>query len=162
MTGRTDPGTRNLIGLFFNTLPIRLKLDGDPDFAELVARARESALGGYDHADVPLDLIVREVRPPRLDGRTPLFQVVLNVVDDARGDAGLGGVEDEPMESPVQPSKLDFVLTAKDLDGAVNLELEYDASRYTESQMRALIDDMGALLRAGADPDTAAAKETGQ
>ena len=163
MTGRTDAGTRNLIGLFFNTLPIRLKLDGEPDFAELVARARESALGGYAHADVPLDLIVREVRPPRLDGRTPLFQVVLNVVDDARGDTGLGGVEDEPMESPVQPSKLDFVLTAKELDGVVDLELEYDASRYTESQMRALIDDMGALLRgAGADRDTAAAKETGQ
>src|SRR5262249_14916757 len=80
ITGRTDTNTRNLIGLFFNTLPIRLDLSGDPTFAELLTRARESALGGYGHADVPLDLIVRHVRPARIAGRTPLFQVVLNVV----------------------------------------------------------------------------------
>jgi acyl carrier protein len=164
MTGRSDVGTRNLIGLFFNTLPIRLKLDGEPGFTELLARAREAALGGYAHADVPLDLIVRAVRPPRPEDRTPLFQVVLNIVDDARGQTPLGDIQDEPMESPVLPSKLDFLLTAKELDGAVHMELEYDASRYAEGRMRALIEDMAALLRqACADPEAGpdAVKETG-
>jgi acyl carrier protein len=156
ITGRADAGTRNLIGLFFNTLPIRLRLDGEPAFAELLARARESALGGYAHADVPLDLIVREVRPPRLEGRTPLFQVVLNVVESTRSATGLGDLDDEPMEAPVMPSKLDFLLTAKEVDGSVHLELEYDASRYAEARMLALIDDMRALLR-GAHADRRAA-----
>jgi acyl carrier protein len=156
MTGRADISTRNLIGLFFNTLPIRLRLDGEPTFTELLIRARESALGGYANADVPLDLIVRAVRPPRLEGRTPLFQVVLNVVDGARGEAGLVGLVDEPMDAPVTPSKLDFLLTAKEQDGSVQLELEYDAGRYAEARMWALIDAMGALLReAYANPGAA-------
>jgi non-ribosomal peptide synthetase component F len=156
MTGRADISTRNLIGLFFNTLPIRLRLDGEPTLAELLIRARESALGGYANGDVPLDLIVRAVRPPRLEGRTPLFQVVLNVVDGARGEAGLLGLVDEPMDAPVMPSKLDFLLTAKEQDGSVQLELEYDAGRYAEARMRALIDAMAALLReAYANPGAA-------
>ncbi|HEV2088950.1 MAG TPA: condensation domain-containing protein, partial [Cryptosporangiaceae bacterium] len=153
IAGRTDAGTRNLIGLFFNTLPIRLSLSGEPTFAELLARAREAALGGYGHADVPLDLIVRHVRPPRIPGRTPLFQVVLNVVDSVRGHTTLGDVTDEPMDAPVMPSKLDFVLTAKELDGCLHLELEFDADRYDEARMRLMVDDVGTLLRAAhADP----------
>jgi hypothetical protein len=157
ITGRTDVGTQNLIGLFFNTLPIRVNLAGEPTFAEVLARARESALGGYAHADVPLDLIVRQVRPPRVKGRTPLFQVVLNVVEHAQGDdTGLGDVDDEPMDAPVMPSKLDFVLTGKELDGRLSLELEFDAERYDAARMRLLIDEVGALLAAAhADPGLA-------
>ena len=153
ITGRTDVNLRNLIGMFFNILPLRLSLAGDPKFAELLERAREAALGGYAHADVPLDLVVRHVSPERVPGRTPLFQVVLNVVDDSRGDTGLGDVDDEPMDAPVMPSKLDFVLTAKELDGSVQLELEFDADRYEQARMLALLDQMVALLRsARADP----------
>ena len=147
ITGRTDVGTKNLIGLFFNTMPIRVGLSGDPSFTELLGRAREAALGGYAHADAPLDLIVRHVRPVRSQGRTPLFQVVLNVVDRARIDAGLGDVADEPMDGPVMPSKLDFVLTARELDGAVTMELEFDADRYDEARMATLLDEVGDVLR---------------
>ncbi|HTF11585.1 MAG TPA: condensation domain-containing protein [Asanoa sp.] len=156
ITGRMDARTRSLIGLFFNTLPVRLDLGGAPTFADLLGRARDAALGGYAHADVPLDLVVRRVRPPRVAGRTPLFQVVLNVVDNDRGDTGLDDIDDEPMDSPVMPSKLDFVLTAKEFDGEVALELEFDADRYADDRMRALLDELRALLRvAGADPGTA-------
>lgn len=156
MTGRTDAGTRGLIGLFFNTLPIRVRLDGDPSIAEVLGRSREAALGGYAHPDVPLDLIVRQVSRTRVLNRTPLFQVMLNVVDVARGDTGLGDVDDEPMDSPVLPSKLDFLLTAREMDGSVHLDLEFDADRYDEARARDLIEDMRTLLRAaGTAPGTA-------
>ncbi|WP_433389473.1 condensation domain-containing protein [Micromonospora sp. KLBMP9576] len=156
MTGRTDAGTRGLIGLFFNTLPIRVRLDGDPTVAEVLGRAREAALGGYAHPDVPLDVIVRHVSRTRVRDRTPLFQVMLNVVDVNRGDTGLGDVVDEPMDSPVLPSKLDFLLTVREMDGSVHLELEFDADRYDEARARDLVEEMRTLLRAAcADPGTA-------
>ncbi|ASW54298.1 condensation domain-containing protein [Plantactinospora sp. KBS50] len=156
ITGRLDAGTRGLIGLFFNTLPIRMDLRDTTTFAEALTRARESALGGYGNADVPLDLVVRRVRPPRIADRTPLFQVVLNVVDSDRSSNGLGDIDDEPMDSPVMPSKLDFVLTGKELDGEIPLELEFDADRYDEARMLLLLDEVRALLRAAcADPATA-------
>jgi len=163
ITGRTDPGTKSLIGLFFNTLPLRVDLSGGPTLAELLARARDVALGAYTHAEAPLDLIVRRVRPVRIPDRTPLFQVILNVVDrpktnmiyrpsnEARGD-----VTDEAMDGPARPSKLDLNLTARELDGALEMDLEYDSVRYEEAPMRMLLDEVGALLlMARADPTAA-------
>lgn len=147
ITGRIDAGTRSLIGLFLNTLPIRMNLAGDPVFTDLLVRARDAALGGFANADVPLDLVVQHVRPPRVTGRTPLFQVVLNVVDTDQPGTGLDGLDDEPMDSPVMPSKLDFVLTAKEFDGELHLELEFDAARYGEDYMLALLAEVRTLLR---------------
>jgi acyl carrier protein len=160
ITGRTDPGTKNLIGLFYNTLPLRVDLSGSPTLAELLARARDVALGGYSNADAPLDLIVRHVRAVRIPDSTPLFQAILNVVDrpktnqiyrpsnEARGD-----VTDEAMDGPVRPSKLDLVLTGRELDGALEMNLEFDSVRYEAAAMRALLDDVGTLLRmARTDP----------
>jgi acyl carrier protein len=148
MTSRTDAATANLIGLFFNTLPVRLEMSGQPTFAELLARAREAALGAYAHADVPLDLIVRRVRPPRFADRTPLFQAMLNVVVYAGGETGLGDVEDERMDPPVVPSKLELLLSAQEMDGRLLLDLEYNAVRYDRAHIQALIDDLIGLIRA--------------
>jgi acyl carrier protein len=155
ITGRTDAGTKNLIGLFFNTLPMRVDLSGEPTFAELLGRARETALNGYAHADAPLDLVVRAVRPARVAGRTPLFQVALNVVDRPMTE-GLGDVADEPMDGPVTPSKIDFVLNGREFGGSLLLELEYAADRFDEDRMLALLAEVSAVLvAASADPATA-------
>jgi non-ribosomal peptide synthetase component F len=164
MTSRTDKATEHLIGLFFNTLPIRLDMTREPTFAELLARTREASLGAYAHADVPLDLIVRRVRPPRFADRTPLFQAMLNVVVYAGGNTSLGDVEDERMDPPVVPSKLELLLSAQEVDGRLHLGLEYDAVRYDRTHIQALIDDLIELVRAAhADPGMAvfAAAEAG-
>ncbi|HEY1488504.1 MAG TPA: condensation domain-containing protein, partial [Micromonosporaceae bacterium] len=62
---RNAAGTDRLIGFFVNTLPLRIDLSGDPTFAELLERVRQSSLNGYAHADAPLDVLVKEVQVPR-------------------------------------------------------------------------------------------------
>jgi hypothetical protein len=152
ITGRTDAGTKSLIGLFFNSIALRVDLSGGPSFAELLGRARETALAGYANADAPFDLVVRHIQPERVPDRTPLFQVALNVPGRPKS-MGLGGLVDEPMDAPATRSKLDLILNARELDGTVLIELEYDDERFTANRMRALIDELFALLRtASGDP----------
>ncbi|HEV7588933.1 MAG TPA: condensation domain-containing protein, partial [Longimicrobium sp.] len=74
--GRTRKETEGVVGFFVNTLPIRLDLSGDPGFRALVGRARDAALGAFEHAAAPFEKVVQAVRPARAPGHSPLFQVM--------------------------------------------------------------------------------------
>jgi non-ribosomal peptide synthetase component F/acyl carrier protein len=153
ITGRTDAGTENLIGFFVNTLPLRTDLSGDPTFADLLGRVRQAALGGYAHADAPLDLLVKELQVTRVPGRTPLFQVILNVVDSPSVEP-LRGVSAEVMDAPAPPSKFDLALTARESDGALQMELEFNADRYQEAMIQILLGHVGTLVREAIEDPT--------
>jgi len=146
ITGRTDVGTENLIGFFINTMPMRVRLSGRPSFAELLDRVRASALDGYEHAEAPFDVIVRQLPVMRVPGRTPVFQVALNVLD-VFDRKPIEGLATELVPAQLPPSKFDLSLNAREYNGQLHLDLEYDADRYPDEMIAALLDQLCALLR---------------
>ena len=101
-TGQTDLGLgmpianrhhhtgENLIGTLVNTLIIRTSLDGDPDFTEVLQRVKASALGAYEHQDMPFELLVRMLDHKRDPAQTPLFNVMFNLVNTPVRDVDFG------------------------------------------------------------------------
>jgi amino acid adenylation domain-containing protein len=87
--GRSRAEYEPVLGLFVNTLVMRLRLDGAPTFRQLLQRVRSVALAAYEHEDIPFSRLVRELAPARDASRNPLFQVTFQQIGGDHTDAGL-------------------------------------------------------------------------
>ncbi|MGC5015678.1 condensation domain-containing protein [Streptosporangium sp. DT93] len=153
VAGRTNRATDRLIGFFVNMLPLRVDLSDNPTFVRLLERVRRVALDGYAHAEAPMDELVRDLNIARDPRRTPLFEVVLNVVASPEAE-DVTSLTIEQMETPSLFSRYDLTLTAQESGGVLRFKLDFPADRCDPPTGRELLRQLRMLLRAAAsDPD---------
>jgi natural product biosynthesis luciferase-like monooxygenase protein/FkbM family methyltransferase len=78
---REQPEILNTVGLFINTLPIRIKLSKDMNFEGLLEQVFATVREASSHQQTPLIDIVETVNPSRSASFSPLFQVLANYLD---------------------------------------------------------------------------------
>ncbi len=70
-----------LMGFFVNMLPLRLRIDPDLPFVELVKTVREAVMDAFAYPDVPFERLVHELKVPRDYSRSPIYQAVFSFQD---------------------------------------------------------------------------------
>ena len=91
-----------LLGCFTKKVPLRLRVDGDPSFREVVSRTRASLLGALSHQDVAFDAAVSEALgpPAAAHGVVPQVTVVFQGETPQRTRVALPGIAVGPYEPP--------------------------------------------------------------
>ncbi|QKW25145.1 amino acid adenylation domain-containing protein [Streptomyces seoulensis] len=131
--GRDRSQLDDLVGLFLNTLVLRVDLSGTPSFTDLLRQVRARALDAYAHQELPFERLVEELAPQRDPSRTPLFSSML-LWQDAAGPAAPPAMGPLTVERlPVGESSAKFDLTlglAERPDGSLSGGVNYASALF--------------------------------
>ncbi|MGW6412781.1 amino acid adenylation domain-containing protein [Streptomyces vinaceus] len=153
--GRTHTDLRPLIGMFVNTLPLRVNLTEDPTFETVLGRVRRTVLDAFRDQDVPLELIVAETGLERAAGHDPLFQVMFSL-QQPLALPELPGISVELVPISTTTVFTDLWLDIRPAtDGSTSATFRYRTELFDAASIERMAASFSTLLRAAVDaPDT--------
>ncbi|GAA2910071.1 hypothetical protein GCM10020221_02490 [Streptomyces thioluteus] len=153
VAGRGEEELDDLVGFFVNTLVLRTDLSGDPTFAELLDRVRETDLNAYAHQDVPFESLVEALNPTRSLAHHPLFQVMLAFNSNPRGELSFAGAKATPQEARIGAARMDLTVHLAERhggdgspDGIVG-SVAYRTDLFEQATVAALVERLLRVLR---------------
>jgi amino acid adenylation domain-containing protein len=161
VAGRRHAELDGVVGFFVNTLPVRVRLGGEPSFRELISTVKRACLAAYAHQDLPFDEIVRQARAGRdSSGRTPLVRHFLALNDTPGQLTGLRLARAEESRVDTGAAKFDFgVELSPRLGGDLSGFAEYDTGVLSPAAAHRLAAGLVTVVRAGCtDPGRPASR----
>ncbi len=159
VAGRTHTELDPIVGMFTNTVPLRISQPGDLTFAGLLRRVRDITVDALLHQETPFSKLVEEFAPDRTLAYAPLIQVQFISGSLTPPAPDFPGITSSCRALVTGTAKLDLTMYADAPDGqAATLELEYSADLFDAAWADRFLRCMTTLLEHAADaPGTAVA-----
>ncbi|MFV3116270.1 amino acid adenylation domain-containing protein [Gordonia amicalis] len=149
VAGRDEPELADLVGMFVNTVVLRLNIRPGDSVAELLDRAHRTRTGALEYSQVPFEMVVDEVSPSRSRAHSPLFQVGFTFQRDSSALLAQTG-EFDVLDIRIPSAKYDLSVTATEFAGAgaerVALEFSYATDLFNRSTVESMTDALIMLL----------------
>ncbi len=156
VAGRDSAETEGLIGLFLNTLALRVDASGDPAFRALLARVRDTTLSSFAHSQLPFEKLVEELAPERDLSHAPIFQVLFVLQNTPEERIELPELTLTAVGTDTGTAKFDLVLNVAETGGGpapMSLVWMFNRDLFDATRIARLRGHFVALLEAAvADP----------
>ena len=154
IANRSRQELEGLIGFFVNTLPLRTDISGNPRFTEVLRQVRRRALEAYAHQDLPFERLVDDLVPERDLARTPIFQVMIALLEDPVKSFDVPGLHCSALEIPVTTTRFDLVLNFEEGPNGLVGGLEFSTDLFDRDTIERLAGHLQTLLQSIiADPE---------
>ncbi|HEY4182360.1 MAG TPA: amino acid adenylation domain-containing protein [Kofleriaceae bacterium] len=145
---RSHAELSGLIGMFANTVALRGEVRADDTFASLLVREKAIALDAYEYQHTPFELVVDALHVERALGRSPVFQVMYQHVEE--GPPVRGEVVDTG-RAPVAP--VDLTIESWSRGGELGIDIVFDIALFDASLITRFTHHVERFLaEAAADP----------
>ncbi len=143
---RPHPAAAALVGPFLNLVVHRIDASGDPSLRTLLGRVRARALEAFAGAQIPFERVLQAVAPARTLDRTPLFQVLFNMVEPSVVDEAWARLEAERVPPSTLVARYDLAFYVVRRPGGSSLSVIYDRDLFEPAQMQVLLDHVRITL----------------
>ncbi|OQD56954.1 hypothetical protein BM536_006230 [Streptomyces phaeoluteigriseus] len=147
---RRDPRIRSTIGMFVNTLAVRVDVDRTRPVRDLLTAHATELFAALDHQEYPFETLVRDLGIQQDGDHTPLFEVMFAYyprlpVEDLFPGADLA-VEHYHVDRP-RISKFPLTFLVDETEDGLRVSLNYDSSLFKRETAEA----MAEVVRAAFD-----------
>jgi amino acid adenylation domain-containing protein len=149
--GRHVPA--GVVGLFVNTLPLRIAASPDESGASLAARIGEALRGARAHDDLPVDAILREAGLAAASGGRPPVATIFNYRSFAAPALEACGLSVELRRHPVPPADTELSVHLEKVGGRLLCRFDYRSDLFSQAQVERMADTFTGLVeRLAEDP----------
>jgi hypothetical protein len=142
VTGRARPELEGLVGYFVNLLALPLSVAPRATVSDALAECRAVVLDAFAHSEAPFDHVVAELDPPRIPGRMPILDVMVNYDDAGSDDLDFGPIRGRRVRMNAGRTRNPLSITFRELDGELQCDLVYDSALVEDVRAVALLDEL--------------------
>lgn len=148
VSGRRLTGLMNIMGLFFNTLPIRHRIDRDKTFEEFLSDFKGTLLTAFENQDYPLDKLVEDLTDASLLSRdsehSPLFDTMFSlqnfeVTANSVPEIEIPDLKLIPYEYEIRRARFDLFFITNESENTIEVLVEYDTTIFKKSTIEKII-----------------------
>ena len=145
---RSRPELDGLVGLFVNTLPIRVNLRGNPSVREFLDQVHVVMLETYPWQAAPFETLVSDLSPERDLSRTPVFQVLINMRNVPKRLRAIEGLEVEAVLMDDNTAAFDISLELGDEGDHFSAAMRYNTSLFDQTTILHMVSHFQNILSA--------------
>lgn len=135
-----------LMGTLVNTLPVRLQLDEDLTFTELLAQVRQISLDAYAHQNLPFEKLVSALGLERRVGESPLVRVMFDFQNTPMPEQRVGELVMSPLMLSRGAAQFDLSLFVFDTALGRIASVEYSSDLFDVHTIRRMLGHYRSLL----------------
>lgn len=149
-SGRKNDSLNEIIGMFVNTLPIRVKIDDTATTYDFLEYIRSKMFSALDAQDCQFDMLVDELKINNRNSENPLFDFIMNYVSIGTEEFEIDGLKLTPCVPETVSAKYDFTLTIVESNGTYQADIEYRTDLFCDESIqlfgKRLIDTIKQLI----------------
>lgn len=138
ISGREHPDTKDLVGIFINTIIQRNKVDSDMLFPDFLASVKQNALEAFENQTYQFEELVTALGLDKDMSRNPIFDVMFVVQDVSIKNFELNNIEVHPYDFHYKTSKLDILFEAFPGQDELRFTIGYCTALFNQETIRCM------------------------
>ena len=147
IAGRRHTDIEDIIGMFVNTLALRNRPCGEKTFKEFLNEVKHSTLAAYENQEYQFEELVEKVEVNRDTSRNPLFDVMLDLLNQEEYGREFSKEEETGYRHRVRQTKFDLTLTVVDYGRNIFLNFNYSTKLFNPVTIEKCIGYFRNLIR---------------
>lgn len=145
VSNRRSSHSFRTLGFFVNTIPVRMHINERSTFRKHLNYSSEVFRSASQNS-MPFDKIVNALKPPRINGLNPFFQISFSWINNFTISMDLGGITGKRIMVPESGSPFDMTFSMWENGDIIEGEIEYNTELFRHETIIRIKENLLSLI----------------